>query len=206
MPLDKILQALECEAERQIAAIGQAVEAEIARIRDQAQVEAAAAQQKHMPAMQAPLRAEQARILNQARFEGLKIVMGAREALITAALDAAACQLEAVADSEAYAHLLRQLTQEAVEILAVDGQVCLRVRSRDTALMETIAQEMGLSAAVAGGLERDTAARGGLGGVMVTTSDGRITLVNTLYTRLQRVASLYRAQIAEGLFAGPRED
>lgn len=205
MPLEKILQALESEAERQIAEIGQAADAEIARIRGQAQAEAAAAQQKHMPAIQAPLRAEQARILNRAKLEALKVVMGAREALIASALDAAACQLETLADSEAYARLLRQLTREAVETLAVDGQVCLRVRSRDMALMKAIAQEMGLSAEVEGGLERDTSSRGCLGGVMVTTPDGRITLVNTLDARLQRVASLYRSQIAEGLFAEPRE-
>ena len=206
MPLDKILQALESEAERQIAEIGQAADAEIARIRGQAQAEAAAAQHKHMPAIQAPLRAEQARILNRAKLEALKVVMGAREALIASALDAAACQLEALADSEAYARLLRQLTREAIETLAVDGQVCLRVRSRDMALMKAIAQEMGLSVEVEGGLEHDTSSRGSLGGVVITTPDGRITLVNTLHARLQRVASLYRSQIAEGLFAEPRED
>lgn len=64
MSLDRILEALDTEAERQVMAIEQAAQAEIEHIRAQAQVEATAVRQKRIMAVQGPLQAERARILN----------------------------------------------------------------------------------------------------------------------------------------------
>ncbi|MEW5960381.1 MAG: V-type ATP synthase subunit E family protein [Chloroflexota bacterium] len=205
MPLDTILQALETEAERLVAEIDQATQAEVECIRAQAQAEAVAVRQKHITAVEAPLRAEQARILNRAKLEALQKVLGTREELITAVLNAAARRLAALPATEAYAGVLRQLTQEAAEALGVN-RVCLRVQSRDLALMNRIVQELGLPATVTGGLENEEAATGELGGVIATSPDGRISLVNTPAARLKQVASLHRAQIAELIFGDQQED
>jgi hypothetical protein len=74
--------------------------------------------------------------------------------------------------------------------------------------MQQIVREMGLLATVVGDLA-DAGSLGqlrfaapelkdnSLGGLAVTTAAGRICLINTLEMRLQRVAQLYRAQIAE---------
>ena len=86
MPLDNILRALETKAERLEAEIEQATQAEVERIYAEAQAEAAVVRQKQLAAIEAPLRAEQARILNRAKLEALQIVMGTREQLITTAL------------------------------------------------------------------------------------------------------------------------
>jgi V/A-type H+-transporting ATPase subunit E len=200
MPLDSILQALEAEAERQVAEIDQAAQVEVERIRAQAQTEAVTARQKHMLAIQAPLQAERARILNQAKLEALRVVMGTRETLIASALKAAARCLTALPTTEGYARLLQQLTQEAVDTLGIDSQLCLRVQSQDVELMSSIVQEMGLSASVEGGLENEASLWGCLRGLVATTYDRRIRLDNTLDARLQRVVSLYRSQIAEMVF------
>jgi vacuolar-type H+-ATPase subunit E/Vma4 len=66
--------------------------------------------------------------------------------------------------------------------------------------MKAIVQELGLSVVVEGDLENNGLWGADLGGVVATTPDERIRLVNTLEVRLQRVASLYRAQIAEMFF------
>jgi vacuolar-type H+-ATPase subunit E/Vma4 len=77
--------------------------------------------------------------------------------------------------------------------------------------MHQIVREMGLSATVAGDLAdggffgqlRFATAEvksNGLGGLAATTAAGRISLINTLEMRLQRVAQLYRAQIAGIIF------
>ena len=205
MPLENILHALEAEAERLVTEIGQATQAEVERIRAEAQAEAPVVRQKHITAIEAPLRAEQARILNRAKLEVLQIVMGTREDLITAVLEAAARRLEALPSTEAYADLLRQLMQEAVDAFGANS-LCLRVQSSDVALMKRIVREMGLSATVTGGLENEESPVGNLGGVIATSSDGRISLVNTSAARLKRVASLYRAQIAEMMFQDQQED
>jgi vacuolar-type H+-ATPase subunit E/Vma4 len=45
----------------------------------------------------------------------------------------------------------------------------------------------------------------GLGGLVVSTTNGRIRLDNTLATRLQRASQLYRSQFAQALFGSPKE-
>jgi len=206
MSLQNILQALETEAERLVTEIDQATQAEVERIRAEAQVEATVVQQKHLAAIEAPLRAEQARIINRAKLEALQIVLGTREDLITTVLEATNRRLEALASTELYADLLQQLMQEAVTVLGVN-EVCLRVRSSDVELMNPIVQKLGLSATVTGGLEDDEAIAGNGGGVVATTPDGRISLVNTPTARLARAASLYRLQIAKLMFENqPQEN
>ena len=160
--------------------------------------------QKHITAIEAPLRAEQARILNRAKLEALQIVMGTREDLITKVLEATNRRLEALASTELYADFLQQLMQEAVAVLGMN-EVCLRVRSSDVELMNRIVQKMGLSATVMGGLEGEEGMEGDVGGVVATTPDGRISLVNTPTARLKRVASLYRSQIANMMFKDQEE-
>jgi vacuolar-type H+-ATPase subunit E/Vma4 len=205
MSLENILQALEGEAERQVVEIEQATQAEIERIRTRAQAEAEVTRQKRLAAIQAPLQAEQARILNQAKLEALQIVMGTREALITSALEATACRLEEISTSEACAGLLQELTLEAIDTLGLNGRLCLHVQICNLELMRRIIQEMGLSATVTGGLEDGNSSSNCLGGVVVTSSDGRISVINTMAARLQRVTSLYRAQIAKMVFGDQQE-
>ena len=206
MPLENILHALEAEAGRQVAEIEQATQGEIARIRDQAQSEAALVRQEKLAAIDAPLKAEQSRILNRARLEALKIVLGAREHMIIAALEKAAGRLSGLTSTPGYAQVLRQLTQEAVQALGINGQVRLNVRSDDVELIKDIVVEMGLSAAVAGGLEHEEAQEEVEGGLVASTADGRISLTNTASVRLKRTGILYRAHIAELLFNALPED
>jgi vacuolar-type H+-ATPase subunit E/Vma4 len=73
--------------------------------------------------------------------------------------------------------------------------------------MNRIAQGLGLSATVIGDLTGDSSEPNPcLGGLAVSTADNRISLTNTLEARLQRVAQLYRAQIAEIVFDQRQED
>lgn len=204
MPLDTILHALEAEAERLVAEIDQAAQAEVERILTQAQAQAVAVRQKHLTAIESPLRTEQARLLNRAKLTRLQLVLGTREDLITAALEAAARRLAALTSSQAYAGWLRQLTQEAAAALELDN-LSLHVQNSDLALMNHLVEELGLSATVTGDRELEAELERDLGGVVVTTPDGRISLVNTLGVRLQRVATLYRARIAELMFEDQQE-
>jgi vacuolar-type H+-ATPase subunit E/Vma4 len=203
MSLDRILQALESEAAAEIARIDQAAEEEIAHVRAAAKARAAAAEQKHGPAIEAPLQAERARIVNQAKLEALRTVMGAREALMKEALEAAAARLAALPDSETYAHVLEGLIFEAVAALGQDGMLHLRVESRDRPLLAHIVQIRGLQATLDAGTIGDGAVWNCPGGVIATSADGRVGLVNTLSARLQRVATLYRSEIAGMLFGEP---
>ncbi|GIK36853.1 MAG: ATP synthase subunit E [Chloroflexota bacterium] len=214
MSLEHILQALEAEAEQQIAEIEQVAEAQVKRILNQAQAEAGVVRQKHVVASQALLQVERTRLLNRAKQQASQIVLREREAVISSALAATMEGLAALSNTNAYAHLLRQLTQEAVDTLGTDEPLCLHVRERDVELMERIAGEMGLPASVTGDLNEvippgqthfSPAEQNGqsLGGLAATVAAGRVTLNNTLEARLFRVSNLYRAQIAEIIFDEP---
>jgi vacuolar-type H+-ATPase subunit E/Vma4 len=210
MSLDHILKALETEAKRQIGEIEQAAQAEIERIGMQAQAEAEAVRQKHLATGQAGLQVERTRLLNRAKLAASQILLNGRETLIASALAATTERLAALSAAEAYPGLLRQLTEEAVDTLAINQSLCLHVRPEDVELMGRLVRELAVSATVAGDLTGDSlgpseAGHNCLGGVMVTTVDGRISLTNTLQARLQRVAHLYRAQIAKIIFGQPQE-
>jgi V/A-type H+-transporting ATPase subunit E len=200
MSLDSILQSLEVEVERQIAEIEQTTQAEIERIRAWAQAEAEAVRQKRLVAIQVPLQAEQARILNQAKLKALQIVLGTRENLMTAVLEATAQRLAALSNLEVYTQLMQKLFQEAVDTLGVSDQLRLHVQRQDMELMGQIVQEMGLNTSVEGDLKNEGTWNAELGGVVATSLDGRISVVNTLEMRLNRVAKLYRSQIAGLVF------
>jgi vacuolar-type H+-ATPase subunit E/Vma4 len=119
--------------------------------------------------------------------------------------ETAAQRLAALPNLEGYEQLLQQLLEEAVATLGGAGPFHLEVQEQDIGLMQTIVQTMGLQAVVEGTLNNKSFGGAALGGVAVTTSDGQIRLVNTLEARLERVANLCRAQVAELLFDQMKE-
>jgi len=211
MPLDKILQALTNEAQRQIAEIERSAVAETERLAREAESEAKTARQRHAPAMQTSLHAEQARILNRAKLQAQRIITEQRESLLAAAIAAAASELDGLTQTESYKVVLRHLIQEAVGALGSQGPLALRGASRDVALLEQIARDSDMEIRVEGclcegGLESSAEGTTCLGGVEMTSADGRTTLHNTLQARLERVASLYRSEIAQGLLGERQGD
>lgn len=196
MALENILQALEAEAAKKIAAIKGEALAEVEKIQSQARAEAAAIRRQQLEAARVRLQTEQARILNLARQKALQRVLGTREELIRAALDQAARELAALSDTEEYVLVLQQLLKESLETLGGAGPFKLWVQRQDVELLEQIIAKMDVQATVEANLTGEGQWDAELGGLITATPDGRIRLINTLETRLQRVATLYRAQIA----------
>jgi vacuolar-type H+-ATPase subunit E/Vma4 len=206
MPLETILQTLEAKAAQEAEDIREVNQAEVEQILSQARQEADEARQKHVADIRPSIRAEQARITNHANLQALQIVLGTREEMITAVLEKVAQRLSDLPNTELYPHLLCQLTQEAVDTLGRDNQLCLRVQRRDVDLMREISRQLGLQATVEADLKSEDSLWGGsMGGLIVSTQDERVKLVNTLELRLQQVAQLYRSKIAELLFGLPEE-
>lgn len=204
MALEHILQALEAETDQQIEEIKRTAQAEIERIKAKAEAEAETVCRKHRAAGEAILQVERTRRLNRAKQAASQQLLQARELLMTSALAATARQLAALSTADTYPHLLRQLTEESVATLGKTQSLCLHTRPADIELVNRVVQELGLSATVTGDLtDGDSPC---LGGLSVSTADNRISLTNTLEARLQRVAQLYRTQIAEIVFDGRQED
>lgn len=206
MPLEAILQAIDAEAERQVADITRLAQDQVAQINADGQVQAQAIRQRHLAAIQAPLKAEQARIINQAKLQALQIVLGTREELISDLLETTADQLTNFSQQAEYAAFLKELVQETTAWLGADQPLRWRVKEPDVGLMQAALQSLGLTAIVDAGLDgENTVWNGGMGGLIALTADERIGVVNTLEMRLQRAANLYRGQIAAWLFESPTE-
>lgn len=190
MSLKHILAALEAEARGQIKEIEEQGEDKVRDIFNEAQKRIAALRSERQRAVQEELQIEEAQILNHAKLQAQQEVMKARETLIEGVLQAVHHRLQNISTSTCYLRLMELLTLEAVDALKTAAGLQVRVRDGDVNLMKGIIENLGLSATFAGGEDCT-------GGVLVSSTDGRIRVDNTLDIRLRQAASLYRSHIAE---------
>jgi V/A-type H+-transporting ATPase subunit E len=192
MALTHILEALEAEARGQIKEIEEGAEAEVRDIRKETQDRAAAVRRERKRAVEEDLQIEQARILNRAKLEAQQEIMRARETLMADVLEGVRLRLQGISTHAHYHRWMELLTLEAIDSLnSLKEKEGLQVSVQDQAvdLMKGIIENVGVSAAVKGGVDCS-------GGVVVSSMDGNIRVDNTLDTRLLQATSLYRTQIA----------
>jgi len=203
MPLETILQAIDAAAEGEVEAIRQAAQAEVAQIQANAQAQADAIRQKHHQAVQAPLKAEQTRLINQAKLKALQLVLGAREELLAATLAAAAQQLADFSHSAAYPEALKRLALEAATALGPAQPLHFLAQPADAPQLAQAVAELQLNATVTA--DEAALGAGSLGGLIAATADRRISVINTLEVRLQQAAARHRAQLAGWVFGAAEE-
>lgn len=192
MALEDILQAMEREARAEIEKIAARAEAEASAIVAQAEEEARAIRERYYLSAAARLQSDRWRPIHKARFAATREVAEAREALIEEAFAAAGEELSRLRQSPAYPECLRRLVWEIVNELG--SRLRMLVDARDEALVRRIAAEMGLEAEIATGLNTT-------GGLEASTPDGRISVVNTLESRLELGRSHLRRRVAALLLA-----
>lgn len=210
MALEQILKALEDHTDRENGELERSATEEIAAIQTAARLEAKRVHQEQIDVIQKPLQLEQSRILNRAKLEALQIVLQTREQIMEVVIELSAKRLAKLSESTSYPSLLCHLTQEAIDALESTDEYHIRVRACDEELMNSIVQNLDIQATVTDDLrEQDSqldSQYGSLGGLVMSTRDGRIQVRNTLDLRLQRVAVLYRSRIAESIFSNARKE
>lgn len=195
MPLEHILRAMQAQADAEIGKINRAADEEAAQLIAEAESAARAIRARHRARVEPLLATEAAGLQNKARLGMLRAIANAREELITDAFAQAKDSLEQIRASKDYAAIFRALAQEAVLALGSDsstslGQgVIVHVDPRDTAIVHDVFAELGVN------VEIETQAIP-LGGLQVTTRDGRIVIVNTLASRLEHVRKILRGPVA----------
>ncbi|MFQ6058307.1 MAG: V-type ATP synthase subunit E [Anaerolineae bacterium] len=187
MALEDILRAMEAEAQGEVERLEAEAEAAAREILAEAEAEAKAIKERHLAKVLPSLRAEQARLLHEAKLAALREVVNAREGLIARAFALAEERLSQICAQDDYPRFLRRLTEEVVAELG--DNLLVKVTSRDVPLMSQILADMGVRGTVQAGLNS-------LGGLEASTSDGRISLSNTLESRLKRARQLLRREIA----------
>ena len=201
MSLQAILGAIQASGEDQACEIEARAQVQVGEILAEAQAEAQRLRDEARAVAAAPAGSERARILHQARLEALQIVGDTREALVDAALSRTKEYLAGMRSNAAYLATLRRLAEEALTELGPleeAGGARLEADPRDRELLEGLLLDLRLELAISYELN-------GWGGLIVKSEDGRVVVINSLETRLERAIPYLRGYLS-ALFDEATED
>ena len=189
MALNDILQVINADANREVAAIRSAAEEATAVRLQEAETEAAAVHQRILAEAQAAAEQQAARLLHRARLETLRHRVEVQETAFRMAVGRARESLESARERSDYDALLGALLDESLS--GFDEPVTIVVHPDDAVVMRSILQDRGGSEYTV-----ETSAEVSMG-VVVRSQDGRIVIENTLHSRLERALPDLRAQLAD---------
>jgi V/A-type H+-transporting ATPase subunit E len=191
MGLEVILEKIRASGDVQIQEIERNTQSQVNEILAQARMEAQQIEEDTSEFTSAPAAAERARILHRARLEALRVVGDVRENLVDTAINRAQERLTSVRDGSSYPAVLRMLIQEALTELAPEGTATaeLLADSRDETLVKKIIEELKLHLRVS--YEPHC-----WGGLTAKSADGRVVVINTFESRLERATTFLRRHLA----------
>ena len=200
MSLQAILENIRASGDAQVQEIEKTTQSQVSEILAQARMEARQIEEDSRATASAPAVAERARILHRARLESLRIVGDVREDLVDTAITRARERLASIRADLSYPAVLRRLTQEALTELASGGtgKARLLADSRDRALLKNILDDLKLDLPVSYELNC-------WGGLIAKSEDGRVVVINTFESRLERATAFLRRYLA-ALFEGEQSE
>jgi vacuolar-type H+-ATPase subunit E/Vma4 len=190
VPLSKLLEALEVDAEREAERISSEAEERAQQILEEAQLAAKQAEEAAYREVVASLPAAQARIDYEAQLKIQEMIAEVREQLIGRVMGAVEEELAALSGSSHYEGVMRALLEEAAQL--IDTDLVIHVRSDDKRLAGKLAEGLGRKATVETTLK-------GWGGLIALSADGLVRVDNTLEARLASATPAIRQYIARQL-------
>jgi V/A-type H+-transporting ATPase subunit E len=137
-------------------------------------------------------KAAQTRAQSAAQLKAASLILQAKDAAIAEVFERAHRDLaQAAQDRNRYQRMLRALIKEASSELT--GRLIIEVNPSDADTARQAARELGLDAEVKPSADVS-------GGVVVSTSDGRFVVQNTLASRLERVKPTLATEVANMLW------
>lgn len=182
MSLAAILAEIEAATAVQIAALQQETEATIQAILAEARLAAAARYEAARLAVVRPVAVERAQRLYEARLAAERAAAAAHVHLHQQVQSEAQHHLAHLRHEPAYGPILHNLIAEALQALGAEETAQLVIDPRDEERVAAILGEMALPIPSKPTLNS-------WGGVVVQSADGRITIHNTLESRLERAMS-----------------
>lgn len=187
MSLEHILEVLTAKAQTEITRIEEEAAGQVRSILDQAEAEAVEIREQHIAAVLPRIESERARRINAAKLTAQRLVLEARESMVKAAFDAAGEELASIRENSTYPAVLEALMNEVFDELGT--RVKFVVDPRDAGLVRRLLDRRGLDLGIEPALNT-------WGGVVGHSSDGRLTVDNTLETRLERARRRLRGEVA----------
>lgn len=188
----ELIAILEKEAAAETARVLAEARAQAEQISAEARKEAEVVRESARHRVEAERKAAQTRAQSAAQLRASSLVLRAKDAAIAEVFEKAYAELARLAqDRGAYERLLPALVKEASSELT--GRLVIEVNPSDADAARAAARELGLEAEVKPAAEVS-------GGVVVSTTDGRFTVQNTLASRLERVKPVLVTEVANLLW------
>lgn len=193
MGLSAILEAIALAGADQIKEIDKRAADEVVDLLARSTAQAQQMKEDALAREVQPAYRERARILHRARLESLRITGNVREALIDETLERARGHLSAIRAGPLYPEVLYDLVQETLagleETLEEFHCAQLAADRRDQVLLQNIANDLHLDLTVTYDLRC-------WGGLVATSCDGRVVIINTLEARFDRAVPFLRRFLA----------
>jgi len=201
--LKKIIMKIldDSKAEADVIISGAQKQKQAKQIEDEARQKAKGIEEDIIKDARRKAEQEKRRIVADGVIKAKKARLKAREEVISKAFEKAEEELEKIPKKPEYASILEGLVKQAcIEIGGGDLEVS--VREEDVSIIDDISK-------IARDVENETKVKTdvslvgtdiGSPGTVVKTRDGRVEVVNTFATRLQRMRPALRSEIARILF------
>lgn len=192
MALDDILRALEDNAEDRIEAIQQDAQQRVNEIISEVEREASRTRRLRLKRIEDAIRSECTGIVYSASLKAKNELIKAQEEMVGEAFRLAEQRLTEQRSKEEYPKIFELLLGECLE--ALDGEVVLRVRQDDRALVESLMANRQVPYRIS---ETPLEASGGL---VAGSPGGEVVVHNSFESRLSKAKKTLRLEISNALF------
>lgn len=190
MAIEDIFKALEEQADQEVNQILHVATVQSDAVEHEARDEAERITAAKIEAADSAVRTKATKAVNAARLQVRRDLAAVRDHAVDAVFEEASSRLAAMHGTAAYERVFAALAKEA--LADVDTECEIQVAAPDAALAKKVAGELGVAAEVSPTLDS-------IGGLVVSTHDGRVVFRNTFESRLLKARSLAGAKIAEVL-------
>jgi vacuolar-type H+-ATPase subunit E/Vma4 len=190
MAIEDIFKALEDQADGEVNQILHVATVQADSVEHEARDEAERITSSRISAAEDAVRAKAAKAVNAARLQVRRDLAEVRDNSVDAVFALAKERLVAMHGTAEYERVFASLAKEA--LTGIDAECEIQVAAADAALADKVAGELGLTYTVVPTLDT-------IGGLVISTHDGRVVRRNTFESRLLKVRTVAGARIAEVL-------
>lgn len=188
MAIEDIFKALEEQADSEVNQILHAATVQADAVEHEAREEAERITANRIAAAEEAVRAKSAKAVNAARLQVRRDLAAVRDRAVDGVFAEAATRLQAMRGTAAYERVFTELVREALR--GVDCACEVQVAPGDADLAKKVMADTGVEFTVVPTLDA-------MGGVVISTNDGRVVHRNTFESRLLKVRGVAGAKIAE---------
>jgi vacuolar-type H+-ATPase subunit E/Vma4 len=194
MTYNNLIESMEVSAKKRIDEITKKAHQETDEIRRTAEEKADLIKAEYLTEAQKSVEAERNKLIYQAKAESNMRAIKEKEQVIQSAFIEAKKRLEGFRKDSNYEENFKKMLQEAVHALDAE-KVVLHIDKRDESLCNQMLNEIHHNSEFVNDLTS-------LGGLEVSTTDGKIVVFNTIESRLANAEELLRREIFATLYGG----